>query len=53
MSLEQHAKLDELISSRIAVLDGAMGTSIQDLGLDEADFRGERFADWPQPLKGN
>ncbi len=53
MSPDSRAQLDALINSRIAVLDGAMGTSIQDLGLDEADFRGERFADWPQPLKGN
>ncbi|HEY8385990.1 MAG TPA: homocysteine S-methyltransferase family protein, partial [Porticoccaceae bacterium] len=34
-------------------MDGAMGTMIQNLKLDEADFRGERFADWPRDLKGN
>ena len=38
---------------RILVLDGAMGTQIQDLKLEEADFRGERFADHPGSLKGN
>ena len=43
------ATLDE----RIVVLDGAMGTMIQHLKLDEAAFRGERFADWPCDLQGN
>ncbi|MGE3295936.1 MAG: methionine synthase [Porticoccaceae bacterium] len=38
---------------RILMLDGAMGTMIQRHRLQEADFRGERFADWPQPLGGN
>jgi 5-methyltetrahydrofolate--homocysteine methyltransferase len=38
---------------RILMLDGAMGTMIQQHRLQEADFRGERFADWPQPLGGN
>ena len=40
-------------AERILVLDGAMGTMIQQLGLEEADFRGARFADWPQDVKGN
>jgi 5-methyltetrahydrofolate--homocysteine methyltransferase len=40
-------------AKRILVIDGAMGTMIQDLHLTEADFRGERFADWPRELKGN
>jgi 5-methyltetrahydrofolate--homocysteine methyltransferase len=35
------------------VLDGAMGTEIQSLRLDEAAFRGERFRDWPRDLRGN
>nr|WP_270888338.1 methionine synthase [Pedococcus sp. 5OH_020] len=34
-------------------MDGAMGTMIQREGLSEADYRGERFADWPSDLKGN
>ena len=37
----------------ILVLDGAMGTEIQDLKLDEAGFRGTRFADWSGDLRGN
>ncbi|PIE26155.1 MAG: methionine synthase, partial [Micrococcales bacterium] len=35
------------------VLDGAMGTMVQRLGLSEADYRGDRFADWPSDLAGN
>jgi 5-methyltetrahydrofolate--homocysteine methyltransferase len=38
---------------RIVVLDGAMGSLIQGYGLEEADFRGERFQDYPHDLKGN
>ncbi|OYZ98994.1 MAG: methionine synthase, partial [Rhizobiales bacterium 17-65-6] len=38
---------------RILVLDGAMGTMIQNLKLDEAGYRGARFADWGQDVKGN
>src|SRR5690242_6979 len=38
---------------RILVLDGAMGTMIQALKLDEAGFRGARFADWKRDLRGN
>ena len=47
------ATLKALLSERILVLDGAMGTAIQALQLTEADFRGPRFADWPSDLKGN
>ena len=39
--------------SRILVLDGAMGTMIQQHNLEEADFRGEQFADWHTDVKGN
>ena len=46
-------KITELLKERILFLDGAMGTMIQRHGLDEADYRGERFADWPSDLKGN
>ncbi len=42
-----------LLSKRILVLDGAMGTMIQRHKLEEADYRGARFADWPSDLKGN
>jgi len=38
---------------RIIMLDGAMGTMLQKQQLEEEDFRGTRFADWPSPLKGN
>ena len=46
-------ELSEHLRRRILVLDGAMGTMIQRQGLSEADYRGERFADWPSDLKGN
>jgi 5-methyltetrahydrofolate--homocysteine methyltransferase len=42
-----------LLKERILVIDGAMGTMIQRRRLNEADYRGERFADWPSDLKGN
>ncbi|MFQ5643507.1 MAG: methionine synthase [Thiogranum sp.] len=45
--------LEELLKERILILDGAMGTMIQRYKLDEAGYRGERFADWPTDLKGN
>ncbi len=47
------AQLEALLDQRILILDGAMGTMIQRHGLSEADYRGERFADWPSDLKGN
>jgi len=50
---DRRQQLEKLLSERIVILDGAAGTSIQDLKLGEADFRGERFADWPSELKGN
>ena len=46
--------LRDLLAQRILILDGAMGTMIQQYKLQEADYRGERFADWKgQDLKGN
>ncbi len=42
-----------LLEQRILVLDGAMGTMIQRHKLEEADYRGERFADWASDIKGN
>ncbi len=45
--------LPQLLSERILVLDGAMGTMIQRFKLTEAQFRGERFAAHPKDLKGN
>jgi len=47
------AALPEILSRRIAILDGAMGTMIQRYKLGEADYRGERFKDHPKDLKGN
>ncbi|WP_445371939.1 methionine synthase [Methylomonas sp. HW2-6] len=46
-------RLHQLLSQRILFLDGAMGTMIQSYKLEEKDYRGERFADWPVDLKGN
>lgn len=45
--------LKEILSQRIMMLDGAMGTMIQQHQLQEEDYRGERFADWAHDLKGN
>jgi len=47
------AMLKEAAQNRILVLDGATGTMIQSYKLEEADYRGERFKDWEQDLKGN
>ena len=41
------------LAERILFLDGAMGTMIQTYKLEEKDYRGGRFADWPRDLKGN
>ena len=53
-NLTKHADLfRNLLSKRILVMDGAMGTMIQRHNLTEADFRGQRFADHPSDLMGN
>lgn len=49
----QTYSLEEEAKKRILVLDGAMGTMIQGYKLTEADYRGERFKDYPSDLKGN
>ena len=41
------------LENKILVLDGAMGTMIQNYNLDEKDYRGERFKNFNNPLKGN
>lgn len=46
-------KLENLLSDRILILDGAMGTMIQRYNLTEEDFRGDRFRDFDVLLKGN
>ncbi len=58
MSTDLHPVLSDLLDRRILVIDGAMGTMIQRYELDEAAYRGERFADFAGPgadvhLKGN
>ena len=45
--------LREQAQERILLLDGGMGTMLQELKLDEQGFRGPRFADWPRDLRGN
>jgi len=50
---DQTKQLRALLSERILILDGAMGTMIQDYNFTEEDYRGERFADWGQDVKGN
>ena len=47
------ALLPELLSRRILLIDGAMGTMLQTYRLGESDYRGTRFAEWPSDLKGN
>lgn len=47
------AELTQLLKHRVLIIDGAMGTMIQAHQLDEAGFRGERFADWTSEVKGN
>ena len=49
---DRSALLTAAVAERIVVLDGAMGTMIQGHGLDEHDFRGDRFVDHPVPLRG-
>ena len=54
--MERKDRISTLLSTldeRILLLDGAMGTMIQSYSLTEDDYRGERFADWGQDLKGN
>ena len=50
---QNRKQLERLLTERIVILDGAMGTSIQALRLVEEDYKGERFAAWPTALKGN
>jgi len=43
----------ELLNERIVIIDGAMGTMIQQYKLNESAYRGDRFKDWPTDLRGN
>ncbi|MGI9422236.1 MAG: homocysteine S-methyltransferase family protein [Hyphomicrobiaceae bacterium] len=51
--IAREAVLAAAAKDRILVMDGAMGTMVQELRLTEEDFRGDRFANWSQDLKGN
>jgi 5-methyltetrahydrofolate--homocysteine methyltransferase len=53
MSISHESSIAALLQERILILDGAMGTMIQQRKLDEAAFRGERFKDWTKDLKGH
>jgi 5-methyltetrahydrofolate--homocysteine methyltransferase len=46
-------KIEQELEKRVLVIDGAMGSMIQQYKLEEKDFRGKRFADWPKDLQGN
>jgi len=53
---DRNARLKALhhaLKERILILDGGMGTMIQSYRLEEEDYRGKRFADWPSDVKGN
>ncbi len=47
------SKIESALASRILIIDGAMGTMIQRYKLEEPDYRGARFKDWPTDVKGN
>jgi 5-methyltetrahydrofolate--homocysteine methyltransferase len=51
--LNQGSRMEQLLRERILILDGAMGTMIQRLQLDEAAYRGARFAEHSCDLRGN
>ena len=53
MSSEMGFQLEKELQERIMVIDGAMGTMIQQHTLEEEDFRGEEFKDHGKPVKGN
>ena len=47
------SSFEQALKERILILDGAMGTMIKTYELDEDDYSGERFKEWPRDLKGN
>ena len=53
MTASRSDLLKDALKQRILIIDGAMGTMIQRYKLQEADYRGTRFADWPHDVKGN
>ncbi|MDA9557799.1 methionine synthase [Vibrio sp.] len=46
-------QIEEQLKQRILLIDGGMGTMIQNHQLEENDYRGERFSEWHSDLKGN
>src|ERR1700688_5194931 len=53
MTTEHKHPLEKILESRIAIIDGAMGTTIRTYGMTEADIRGERFKDSTKSLLNN
>ena len=53
MQADRSSELRQHLARRILILDGAMGTMIQQYKLAEGDYRGSRFLDHPKDLKGN
>lgn len=51
--MSKSAEIKHILNERVMVLDGAMGTVIQEYKLTEKDFRGERFREHPGELQGN
>ncbi|GAO92779.1 Vitamin B12-dependent methionine synthase [Pseudomonas syringae pv. actinidiae] len=49
----RHQAFITALKQRILILDGGMGTMIQSYRLEEEDYRGKRFAEWPSDVKGN
>jgi 5-methyltetrahydrofolate--homocysteine methyltransferase len=52
-AMDKMTNISQELKKRILIIDGAMGTMIQQYKLTESDYRGERFRDWPGDLKGN
>ena len=53
MANDLRSRLEQLLDERIVVLDGSWGVLLQGWGLEEADFRGERFAEHGRDVKGD
>src|ERR1700724_2500673 len=53
MTRAHQQPLEKILESRIAIIDGAMGTTIRTYGMTEADIRGERFKDATKSLRNN
>ncbi len=50
---DSYSIIEKRLAENVLILDGAMGTMIQGYKLEEEDYRGDRFSDWPSDLKGN